>query len=177
MADSGCPPRRPPLIELLPGAGRLMQRTIEQQSLTRQLQFYLDLEPSLGAVNQRLAAYLPAAITRPYTRETVYACALREAASAPVGEGDARLDGYLTALLGKATLVLRYNLIGDQGRWDPLYDPPLMVWLRTNPPPDSPGRSDVPWTPLPVNTFINGLFDRLVPNGMLPRPRAIREYA
>ena len=54
MADAGMPPRRPPLIELLPGAARLMARTIEQQALGRAVEALTHLNPAVVGVNQRL---------------------------------------------------------------------------------------------------------------------------
>lgn len=154
-----------------------MARTIEQHALARPLQPFIDRDPSIVAVNHRLAAYLPAAITQPYTRESLYASILREACFSGLSEGEGAFDAYLTTVLSRAAVLLRYNLVGEGGRWDPLFDPPLMVWLRTNPPPEAPDATDRHWTPLPVRAFVNGLFDRLVAPGTLARPQAIHELA
>lgn len=176
MHDASTASSRPPLIDVIPAAGRLLQRTVETLGVSRQVEAIVEAHPALAGVNQRLAAYLPAAITRPYSRETLLACALRDAVTAS-GRSGASTQDYLEALLARATMVLRYNLVGEGGRWDPLYDPPLMVWLRANPPPESPRPTDEPWTPLPVDAFVRGLFDRLVPDGALPSPYRVLERA
>jgi len=164
MPDSGLPSSNltpPPLIPLIPGAKRLMQRVTYSCDLERDLQDLIEHEPKIDRINQRLAAYLPAVITQTYSRELLLASCLKAGIdAAPSGTPD-RTERYLDALTEAAVVVLRYNLVAPTGRWNPLYDPPLMVWMQKHK--GSINSSlDEPWPPIALNDFKRGLLQRLV---------------
>ena len=132
--------------------------------------------PAVPDAVERLAVYLPELITIPYERKPLFVACVEEGLARMEGAGDP-LEQFLLGVMGKAHFVLRYDLVGSAGRWNPISSEPLAVWFASNRTAARRGtKFTAPWPPVSINDFTNALFDRLIPEGEYERPLSIKEF-
>lgn len=131
----------------------------------------------LGVVSRRLALYLSHKITTPYKHEPLFVCCVREGLRrhARADAGECARAHYLHGALTKAAYVLRYNLVDQNGRWDPLYSEPLAYWLKGSSI-EVTSESAPAWNLIPIDTFIAGCFHRLVEDDSIKFTDELKGY-
>lgn len=175
MADGSHPQAHPELIEITPADRTAARRLFDAWKLTHPLYQAAQSHPEIIEIAARLTIFLPEQLMTPYERKPLSVSALQEGLS-QLAAAPASADAFLAGVLAKAHLILRFDLVGPDGRWDPIAGEPLSTWLDRNagqrPPPTAS-----PWQPTCINAFSQALLSRLVPQGAARLQTIAREYA
>lgn len=160
MADGSQPQASPDLIEITPADRTAARRLFDAWKLTHPLYQAAQFCPEIVDIAGRLTIFLPDQLMTPYERKPLSVSAIQEGL-ARLAESPSSPDAFLAGVLAKAHLILRYDLVGPDGRWDPIAGEPLSTWLDRNagqrPPPTA-----APWQPTCINAFSQALLARLV---------------
>jgi len=177
MADAGIATRERTNTIHVSGVQRTsITRMVKRWNLQERLDAACEKEPLLRGIYERLAVYLPEPIITTYERKPLFVACAQDGLAAMAAARTRPLEAFLLGVLQKAPIVLRYDLVGKAGRWDPIADAPLAVWLSEHGAGPRP-RVAPPWPPVSINRFANALYDRLVDPQEMERPSSIRGYA
>lgn len=153
----------PPLLPVLAGPKRNMYRVVQASGMREAMEALTAVCPEIIHANIRLAGYLPPAVRHPYLDVPLFTSCLREAVRAGFGPGTVPSPRqYFSAMIERAAMVLRYDFEEAGSRWHPLYDAPLSEWMK------QPRRVEVKASGannarLPIATFVEGMYHRLLP--------------
>lgn len=119
-------------LPLLEEAETIVAQALERIRSVEEMKQVVTLFPVIGTINLRLAGFLSLRVKHPHYHMPLFNMCLRDALTAfgtsgatPQPEQRVR---YQNALVHTASNLLRYYIHDDNGPWDPVAGPPLLLW-------------------------------------------------
>jgi hypothetical protein len=176
MAD-GSPPRDPTeLIAVTAVQDKAARRLFDQWKLTQALRLADERHPEVFGIALRLTVFLPERVLAPYEHKPLSIACIQEGLVS-LSEAPSEPDAFLAGVLSKAHLILRFDLVGPEGRWDPITGVPLAEWFERNGSERPLPPIAAAWPHTCINAFTLSLLKRLVPSGASQADHASREIA
>lgn len=176
MAD-GSPPRdSTELIAVTAAQEKIGSRLFDQWKLTQALRLADKRHPEVFGIALRLTVFLPERVLAPYERKPLSIACIQEGLVS-LSEAPDEADAFLAGVLSKAHLILRFDLVGPEGRWDPITGVPLAEWFERNGSEKPLPPIAAAWPHTCINAFTVSLLRRLVPSGASQAAHASREIS